>query len=305
MMIPEFLTDNDSIGIVSTARFITKKELQPAIDFLNQLGLNVVTGKNLFNRNNQFAGNDQERLEDFQYMIDNPKIKAILCARGGYGTVRIIDHLDFTLFLGNPKWIIGYSDVTVIHNHINQLLQIPTIHASMPINFPTNTRNTMDAFGETIKGERKEYTVHANVKRIGKTKSEIIGGNLSIIYSLMGSKSQIKTDGKILFIEDIDEMLYHIDRMMIALDRANMLSNLTGLIVGGMTNMRDNTKVFGFSTDNGYGQTAEQIIWHYVKDFDYPICFAYPAGHQKKNLPLILGMECNVDFQKNSVHIDY
>lgn len=302
-MIPKFLSPNDTIGIVSTARFISPEELQSAKEFLINLGLKVLFGKNLFKKHNQFAGSDEDRIADFQYMIDNKEVKAILCARGGYGSVRIIDRLDFSSFKANPKWIIGFSDVTVFHNHLNQVYDIPTIHAPMPISFSSNTIDSMIYFGQTVIGERSAFSLPVDVKRKGETHGKIVGGNLSIIYSLMGSISQLDTHGKILFIEDVDEMLYHIDRMMMALKRAGMLSNLAGLIVGGMTGMRDNTKEFGFSSDNPYGQTAKEIIWQHVEEYDYPVCFDFPAGHLDDNCPIVMGVAMDVKFGNGEIKI--
>ncbi len=295
-MSPSYLSSGDQIGILSTARFITPSELRPALEFFDALGLKTTLSPTIFERNNQFAGTDDQRTSAMQILLDDPNIKAIFCARGGYGTVRIIDALNFDKFLQHPKWIVGYSDVTVLHNHLNQAYNFPTLHASMPISFPTNTPDCLKALSATLFGKLLTHSLPAKVKRTGKALGKIVGGNLSIITSLLGSNSQINTQGKILFIEDIDEMLYHLDRMMMALKRAGMLSELKGLIVGGMTAMRDNTKEYGFSKDNPYGQTAEQIIWQHVEQYKYPVCFDYPSGHQASNYPLILGMPVEIDF---------
>lgn len=302
-MIPKFLQSGDTIGIVSTARKTSLLEITQAIDFLEKAGLKILLGENIFKQHNQYAGTDSNRLSDFQNMVDNSNVQAILCARGGYGSVRIIDQLNFESFTKNPKWIIGYSDITVFHNHINQILKTPTIHGSMPISFPDNTDQSLSALTDTIFGKRESYRLPATIIRQGKVEGKIVGGNLSIIYSLMGSNSQINTDGKILFIEDIDEMVYHIDRMMIALKRAGMLSNLKGLIVGGMTGMRDNTTEFGFSNNNPFGKTACEIILEAVEEYTFPVCLDFPAGHQDNNYPIIMGMDVEVEFSRDIIHI--
>ncbi len=280
MTSPSYLKQGDKIGIVATARLISQEELQPAIDILRSWGLEVVLGKNLFNTNNQYAGTDAERAEDLQTMLDDRSVKAVISARGGYGTVRIIDKLDFTQFKNNPKWMIGYSDITVLHSHIHNL-GIETIHATMLINFTKNKEAT-DSLRKVLFGETINYETESNeLNRNGNAEGELIGGNLSLLYALTGSVSDINTGGKILFIEDLDEYLYHIDRMMMNLKRSGKLDNLEGLIVGGMTDMKDNTIPFG--------KTAEEIILDSVREYNYPVCFNFPAGHIDRNLALHFG----------------
>lgn len=223
MLNPLTLKTGDSVAIVSTARKISLEEIQPAIDLLKSWGLKAVLGKSIGASDNQYAGSDTLRIQDFQEMLDNPKIKAIWCARGGYGTVRIIDHLNFGEFVINPKWIIGYSDVTVLHSHLHQL-GVKTLHATMPINVSKNTKESLESLKKNLFGEVETLkTSSSKWNKIGRVKGQIVGGNLSILYSLLGSSSSIKTDGKILFIEDLDEYVYHIDRMMQALKRNGML----------------------------------------------------------------------------------
>jgi muramoyltetrapeptide carboxypeptidase len=277
---PSFLKKNDKIGIIAPARKISKEEIQSAIDIFNSWGLEVVLSKNLFNADNQFSGTDDERAEALQIMLDDDSIKAVISARGGYGTIRIIDKIDFTKFRKHPKWIIGYSDITVLHSHINNF-GIETLHATMPINFTKNAEAT-ETLRKAIFGEQLNYELESHtLNRKGKAEAELIGGNLSLIYALTGSVSDIDTKGKVLFIEDLDEYLYHVDRMMLNLKRSGKLDHLAGLIVGGMTDMKDNTIPFG--------KTAEEIIIDAVKEYDYPVCFNFAAGHVEKNLALYFG----------------
>ena len=215
MIQPSYLQKNDTVAIVSTARKISLEQIQPAIDLLKNWGLKVVVGKTIGFEENQFAGNDQQRTQDFQHLLNNPQIKAIWCARGGYGTVRIIDALDFTKFKKAPKWIIGYSDITVLHSHVHNL-GIETLHATMPLNVSKSTEESLFSLKKSLFGECLIYEINSSKKnKTGVASGELLGGNLSILYSLLGSESSINTDGKILFIEDLDEYLYHIDRIMI------------------------------------------------------------------------------------------
>ena len=289
---PQPLSKGDKIALISTARKISLQELEPAISVLKSWGLESVFGKNLFNVNHQFAGTTEDRIADLQEALDNPEIKAVLCVRGGYGTVQLIDSIDFSKFQKNPKWIIGYSDVTVLHNHINKNFGVSTLHATMPINFTTNTKEALESLREVLFGALPIYIIeHHELNRTGETKGELVGGNLSIIYSLTGTSSQLDTKGKILFLEDLDEYLYHIDRMMMNLKRAGMLSDLKGLIVGGMSDMKDNTVLFG--------KTAQEIIFDVVKEYHYPVCFDFPAGHTNDNRTLIMGSEVDLLVDKD------
>jgi muramoyltetrapeptide carboxypeptidase len=279
---PASLKKGDKVVIISTARKISKEEVTPAIDLLSKWGLEVVLGENLFGEDNQFSGTKNQRTSDLQVALDNEKIKAVFCARGGYGTVKIIDELDFSNFINNPKWIVGFSDVTVLHNHINQNFNMETLHATMPINFSTNTKESLESLHQALFGEELSYEFDAHsLNRKGSAEGVITGGNLSIVYSLTGTTSQIDTAGKILFIEDLDEYLYHIDRMMMNLKRAGMLSNLAGLIVGGMSDMNDNAVP--------YGKSAKEIINDAVSTYNYPVCYGFPAGHINNNKSLVMG----------------
>lgn len=286
MITPPFLQKGDTIAILATARKNIDDNLKPAIDLLLRWGLEVIIGKTIGLDDNQLAGTDIQRAEDFQQQLDNPNIKAIWCVRGGYGTVRMIDLLDFTKFKQNPKWIIGFSDVTVLHNHLNKL-NIASIHAAMPVTVEKATPETIESLRKALFGESLEYNIPFDAaNKLGNAKGEIVGGNLSILYSLMGSNAQIDCKGKILFIEDLDEYLYHIDRMMMSLKRCGCFDNLNGLIVGGMTKMRDN--------DIPWGKNANQIIEDITKEYSFPIVYNFPSGHFHDNRALIFGKQVSL-----------
>lgn len=287
MQQPEYLKKGDKIAIIAPARKVSKGDMQPAIDILQSWGLEVVLSGNLFREDCQFSGTDAERATDLQTLLDDSSIKAIISARGGYGTLRIIDKIDFSKFKKHPKWVIGYSDITVLHSHIHTL-GIETIHATMPINFTKNSEAT-ETLRKALFGEKLVYKTEQhplNKVTEGIIESEIVGGNLSLLYALSGSVSDIDTKGKILFIEDLDEYLYHIDRMMMNLKRSGKLSHLKALIVGGMTDMKDNAIPFG--------KTAEEIILESVAEYNYPVCFGFPAGHIDTNFALYLGKKAKL-----------
>lgn len=295
MIIPEKLVVGDKIGIISTARKITIEELKPPIKTLESWGLKVVLGANLFQEDDQFSGTVDQRTNDLQIMIDDNSIKAILCARGGYGTVQIIDAINFTNLKKNSKWIVGYSDATVLHSHLNNL-GMASLHATMPINFEGNTNESLWSLKNALFGNLNNVECKAHpLNKFGKIEGDVVGGNLSILYSLLGSSSDIDTIGKILFIEDLDEFLYHIDRMMMNLKRNGIFGNLKGLIIGGMSDMNDNSIPFG--------KTAEQIILDYTKGYDFPICFGFPAGHLADNRCLILGINSILEICENGVSL--
>ena len=260
---------------------------------MEKWGLQPLLGKTIGTEQNQFAGNDALRTADFQAMLDNPKVKAIWCARGGYGTVRMVDGLDFSAFKKNPKWIIGYSDITVLHSHIHNL-GVETMHADMPADIGKRTVEAATSIKKVLFGEEYKISFPSKEKEItrtGKAVGQLVGGNLSVLYSILGSDSSVNTDGKILFIEDLDEYLYHIDRMMQNLKRSGFLKNLAGLVVGGMSDMNDNTIPFG--------KKAPAIIAEAVSEYEYPVCFNAPAGHIKDNRAFIMGR--NVTLEVNEV----
>lgn len=282
LITPPALQKGDKIALLSSARYYRADLLQERLHVIRNMGLDPVISPNVSNSWHQFAGTDEERAADLQWALDDPEIKAIICVRGGYGTIRIIDQLDFTLFKQNPKWIAGYSDVTVLHSHIHQTCQVETLHSTMLVNMLENTPEALDSLERVLFGNTLLYNVPSHpLNRKGEATGQVIGGNLSIIYALMGSSAQPNTDGKILFLEDLDEYLYHIDRMLQNLKRGGLLDNLAGMVIGGLTNMHDHELPFGFS--------AEEIIHQIVKNYAFPVAFDFPAGHIDDNRPLILG----------------
>lgn len=282
MICPPFLKKGDKIGIVASARKIKPEELNVAFDIIRNKGFEVVYDDNLFAEDNQFAGSDILRTNELQKMIDDDSVKAIMFVRGGYGSVRIIDNIDFGRFALNPKWLIGYSDITVFHGHVSKNLEMQTLHATMPINFKDNTEEALESLFNSIQGKFSSQEFNSfKLNRSGEADGLLVGGNLSVLYSLLGSNSFPNTDGKILFLEDLDEYLYHIDRMMIGLKRAGKLQNLAGLLIGGMTQMNDNTIPFG--------KSAEEIIRETVEDYNYPVYFGFPSGHFDNNIALVMG----------------
>ncbi len=292
MITPKNLKKGDKIGIVAPARKIEMHEIETAISVFESWGLIVELGNNVFASDNQFAGTDQQRAEDLQNMLDNPEVKAVVCARGGYGTIRLLPFLDFSNFIRSPKWIVGYSDITALHAHLNQNLGAQSIHAIMPLNFPKDRseNESVMSLKRALFGEQICYKIQQHqFNRFGTAEGEIVGGNLSVLYSIAGTKYDINTDGKILVLEDLDEYLYHIDRMMMNLKLGGKLEKLKALIVGGMTDMNDNTSPFG--------KTAYEIIHDVVNEYDYPVCFNFPAGHIDNNFALVLGCRCKLEVE--------
>jgi len=288
MIRPPYLKKGDAIGIAATARKITEEEIFGAISAMNQAEFRTVLADNIFSVSDQFAGSDHQRADGVNQLLRNPEVKAIWCARGGYGSVRLIDKIDWDAFAATPKWLCGFSDVTALHNHLQQDLNIQSIHAEMMLGFNKNTAAAHQSLLNALVGLENSYVFKGNLLNVnGRAQGEIVGGNLSVIYSMLGSRAQLNTAGKILFLEDLDEYLYHIDRMMMALKRAGMLESITALIVGGMSDMRDNAIPFG--------KTAEEIILDAVAEYDFPICFNFPAGHVKDNRALVFGATAEIE----------
>ena len=298
MIQPPPLQTGDKVAIVATARCIAKKDLKPAVNLLKLWGLQPVLGSSIGLQEYQFAGSDEERAADFQQQINDPNIKAIWCAKGGYGSIRILDLVDFSILKTAPKWLIGYSDVTAIHLHL-QSLGIASLHAQMASAIETRSTSTSEELKAVVLGENHQIQYasrHPNQVN-GEVKGEVIGGNLSVLYSAIGSHSMPSFKNKILFLEDLDEYLYHIDRMMQNLKRSGLLNQISGLIVGGMTDMNDNTVPFG--------KTAEEIIFDAVKELNIPVAFDFPAGHVETNLPLIFGKMAHLSVTSEQVNLSY
>lgn len=283
MIQPKFLQAGDVIGIFAPARKISEAEVLPAIKMIEEAGFRVKLAPGLFASDRQFAGEDASRAADLQSLINDPQVRAILCARGGYGTVRIIEHIDWRRLSLDPKWVIGYSDVTVLHSHIQRHLFMQTIHGPMPVNFTQEGNGqALQSLWELLSGKMQQYRISPHsLNRAGDTEGMLCGGNLSVLYSLLGSPSDLEPDGKILFLEDLDEYLYHIDRMMMNLKRNRWFERISGLLVGGLTDMNDNAVPFG--------RSAEEIVREAVEPYRFPVAFGFPAGHQPDNRAMLMG----------------
>ena len=296
--IPSYLKKGDTIGIISVAGRCNKKHLQTAINTFDDWGLKIKQGKHLFDYENQFAASDKNRLADLNSMIEDDDIKAIISLRGGYGSVRLLDDINYSHLAKKPKWIIGFSDITAIHSAIAIKSNIASLHATMPINFADCHANTLDTLHNALFGKSLQYKIKSHkLNRKGTVKAEIVGGNLSVLYSLRGTEYDIDTNNKILFIEDLNEYLYHLDRIMMNLKIGGKLDNLKGLIVGAFSDMKDN--------DTKFGKTAYEIIADIVKDYKYPVIFDFKAGHITENNALILGLESeiNITEEYSSINI--
>lgn len=290
-IIPPYLKPGDLIGITAPAGYITYEEIQPAINVIESWGYQIKIGETVGKRNFTFGGTDEERTGDFQKMIDDPKSKAILCARGGYGGVRIIDKLKWDKFRRQPKWIIGFSDITVFHSHLNRSLGIASIHSKMCNSFPDDWTiaeaiqiETIESIRKTLSGQRMKYTTIPNMKnKTGRGEGVLIGGNLKMLETLSGTVSDINTAGKILFVEDTGEYMYNIDRMFWHLKRTGKLSQLKGLIIGGF-------KIKVDEDADDFGKTLQGVVLEKVKNYHYPVCFDFPVGHQKNNYAFKCGV---------------
>ena len=289
--IPPYLKAGDTVGICCPAGFMKTEEIQPALLKLAEWGFNTKVGATVGKKDFTYGGTDEERLQDLQQMLDDKIIKAILFARGGYGGVRIIDKLNFKKFDKNPKWIIGFSDATVFHSHINEKYRVATIHSKMCNSFPSDWNNaepaqkeTIESINKCLKGERMKYLFTPNEKnKTGLAVGELVGGNLKTLESLAGSASDIHTKDKILFVEDTGEYLYSIDRMFWNLKRSGKLSGLKGLIIGGF-------KIKSDDAGEEFGKTLMEIVLEKVSEYNYPVCFDFPVGHQKNNFALKCGV---------------
>ncbi len=291
MIFPEFLQKGDRIRIVAPAGKVQKDKVLPGIELLQDIGYEVLVGKHVFVRNFQYAGSDEQRAADLQEAINDTQTKVIICARGGYGTVRTIEKIDFSPLLQNPKWLVGFSDVTVLHSILNKL-GLASIHGAMPAFFLENKKPTRSFFSliELLSTGKSQVETTANsLNRKGICSGELVGGNLSLLYSLQGTPWQIDTSGKILMIEDLSEYLYHLDRMMQNFRLTGQLKNLAGLLVAAFSEMQDN--------ESPFGKSAYEIIQDAVKDYHFPVCFDFPVGHIPKNLSLMLGAQYRLEVE--------
>lgn len=292
---PKNLKPGDSIAVISTARKIDVAQIPSIEKVLNDWGYQVKWGSSIKKEHHQFCGTDAERAVDLQWALDDPDIKAILCFRGGYGTIRILDQIDFSTFCQHPKWVVGYSDVTALHGAIHRQ-GIMSVHGTMPVNFSSNTQAALETLQLVLSNGTVSHQANAHpLNRVGEAKGELVGGNLSMIYSMTSTPFDFDFTDKILFLEDLDEYLYHVDRMMQNLKLRGVLAKLKGLVVGGLTDMNDNQVPFG--------KNAEEIIAEVTSEYDYPVCFDFPAGHLDDNRALILGMETTLSVQKDGVKL--
>lgn len=297
--IPAYLKKGDIIGLVCPSGFMEKDKTDACVAALKSWGYSVRLGETVGGKSkNYFSGTDEERLHDFQQMLDDEHVKAILCARGGYGMTRIIDGIDFKKFKKNPKWIIGFSDITVLQAHIFSQFAIPTLHAAMAnaFNGGEEKNEYILSLKKALAGKKGNYNaaVHA-LNRYGKEEGILVGGNLSLLVHLIGTKSDIKTKGKILFLEEIDEQLYSIDRMMYQLKRSGKLDKLKGLVIGGFTDCKD--------TERPFGKNVQVVIADIVKEYSYPVCFNFLVSHEKENYALKVGMNYELTVTNNKVSL--
>jgi muramoyltetrapeptide carboxypeptidase len=297
-IIPPYLSAGDTIGVVCPAGYMPAEKAETCLNVLQNWGFKVRVGKTLGNQYNYFSGTDEERLQDLQQMLDDDDVDAILCGRGGYGVTRIIDELSFKKFKKNPKWIIGYSDITVLHAHIYRRFNIASLHSPMAAAFNDGEHQYeyVQSLKQALEGEQVLYeaAVHP-LNKTGKAKGKLVGGNLSLIAHLIGTPSMYKTAGKILFLEDVGEYIYNVDRMLYQLKRSGKLDELEGLIIGGFTEMKDTTIPFGKDVYN--------VINDVVKEYNYPVCFNFPVSHTRENYALKVGVEYKLNVSDESVSL--
>ena len=298
--VPPYLQKGDTIGLVCPAGFMPVERVSECIRVINEdWGFTTKVGNTVGKQYHYFAGTDEERIEDFQQMLDDDNVKAILCARGGYGLSRIIDRIDFKKFKTKPKWIIGFSDITVLHSHLYRNYNISTLHAPMANAFNGDgyKGEFVQSLRHALEGKKIKYQVQAHeFNRKGEAIGELVGGNLALLAHLVGTDSDLKTRGRILFIEDTGEYLYNIDRMLYQLKRSGKLDKLAGLIVGGFTDMKD--------TERPFGQTVHEIIRDLIAEYDFPVCFDFPVSHGEKNYALKVGVGYKLKVGKNKVTLE-
>ncbi|MBX3242729.1 MAG: LD-carboxypeptidase [Chitinophagaceae bacterium] len=300
IQLPPYLKEGDTIGITCPAGYMAREKVETCIATLRRWGYNVKTGSTVGGSSRTyFSGTDAERLHDFQQMLDDNSVKAVLCGRGGYGVSRIIDFADFRKFRKHPKWVIGFSDITVLHSHINSRCKVATLHAPMAAAFNDggNKSRYVLSLRDALRGNKASYSSATHrLNRLGITKGRLTGGNLSLLAHLIGTPSDADTTGKILFIEDVGEYLYSADRMLLQLKRAGKLSRLNGLIVGGFSDMKD--------TERPFGKTIYEIVKDAVAEYNYPVCMNFPVSHTKRNYALKCGVEYLLDTGKKKVTLE-
>lgn len=291
------LSKGDTVGIVAPAKAISSELVLSGKDKLESFGFNVKVGEHCSGQYHYFSGTEQERTSDLQNMLEDPDVKAIFCARGGYGCLQIVDVINWASFIRNPKWIIGFSDITVFHQHINRL-GLESIHGTMPLNFKENTPESFDSLINILHGDPLNYNLSSSPEnKTGKGSGKLLGGNLSILHCLLGTDDQVDYNGAILFIEDLCEPLYHIDRIFHSLRKAGVLENISGLIVGGMTDLKD--------TEVPFGKSYKEIILSHFPYRNIPVCFDFPAGHIPDNRALIMGRNVTLEVDQQFTKIDF
>ncbi len=294
---PPYLKKGDTVAITCPAKKLPHP-INDAVKLLESWGLNVVLGDTVYADHHQYAGDDDLRAKDFQRFLDDPNVKAIFAARGGYGTIRIVDRLDFSAFAENPKWVVGFSDITVLHSDIQAQHQIATIHGQMPLTIPDGTAESLQTLRKALFNEPFDYRFKSSAaNRAGSANGILIGGNLTLLLMMAGSASEMNYKNKVLFLEDVGEYLYSVDRMMWSLKRSGKLAELNGLLVGGFTDLKDNEIPFG--------KDAVEIIREHVKDYNFPVCFNFPAGHIADNHALIFGKSVNLTADNHTVTLTY
>lgn len=303
LITPPYLKAGDTVAIVAPSGILINREdeIAHAKKLLKSWGLHAIVGEHVYKQDNHFAGTDAERCEDFQNALDNPTVSAIWCARGGYGTVRILDNLDYTKFKENPKWLIGYSDITALHNQFHNE-GYESIHGILCVSLPEDAskiETSITSFKKALFGEPLNYTLEGSkLNKVGRVSGQLIGGNLTLLHTMLGSNTSIDTTGKILFIEDIGEYKYHIDRMLQTLKRAGYFDNCSGVLVGDFTKMKKNNTAL-------WGSSVEQLIVDALAEYDFPIAFNMPAGHEDDNRAMILGREIQMIVEKEKAEINF
>ena len=299
LTIPPWLSDGDLISIVSPASWIEEKPVLEAVKMLEASGFRVSHGEHVFTRNGPFAGTDDERLSDMQQAIDNPEVRAVLCSRGGYGMSRILDRLDFTALKRHPKWFIGYSDITSLHLWLNNVCGVVSLHAEMPLNYsnPDCSPLSYESMVKALRGEPEQVSWNSAGESSFTVQGPVTGGNISLIYSMNGTPAQPDTEGAILFIEEIGEQFYHVDRMLTSMRMAGMLNNLSALLVGGMEKITEGEHVFN--------QTVEEVVMNVAGAYGYPVLFNFPAGHISENRPLYMGRRAILNQKENVLTLSW